>query len=252
VFHKLQLKNCTRGVCTTEILSEGEFRIVSLATFLADIEGQAHIAPFVFDDPISSLDQGFEEATVDRLIGLSSSHQVIVFTHRLSLLALLEEAAKKAGIDSHVVCLRSESWGVGEPGETPISAKRPDRALKSIKNERLPKARKVLEEYGRTEYEALAKGICSDIRILIERLIENDLLADVVQRFRRAVHTQNKIHTLAKINADDCNLLDDYMTKYSKYEHSQPYETPVTIPDPDEIENDLKDILNWLDDFKDR
>ena len=42
------------------------------------------------------------------------------------------------------------------------------------------------------------------------------------------------------------------MAKYSKYEHSQPYENPVTILDPDEIENDLEDILNWLADFKKR
>jgi len=46
--------------------------------------------------------------------------------------------------------------------------------------------------------------------------------------------------------------LDEYMTKYSKYEHSQPYETPVQIPDPDEIENDIDTILTWLIDFKGR
>jgi len=252
VFHKIKLKNCNRSICTTEILSEGEFRIVSLATFLADITGQPHITPFIFDDPISSLDQDFEEATAQRLIDLSGSRQVIVFTHRLSLLALLEDAADKAGINYRVICLRSESWGTGDPGETPLFAKRPDRALKSIKNDRLARARKTLNEQGRTEYEPLAKGICSDIRILIERIIEVDLLSDVIQRFRRAVHTQNKIQKLAKIDTDDCKLLDEYMTKYSKYEHSQPYETPVQIPDPDEIENDIDTILTWLIDFKGR
>jgi energy-coupling factor transporter ATP-binding protein EcfA2 len=252
VFHKVQLKNCDRGVCTTDILSEGEFRIVSLATFLADITGQPHITPFIFDDPISSLDQDFEEATAQRLIELSGSRQVIVFTHRLSLLALLEAAADNAGINYRVICLRSESWGTGDPGETPLFAKRPDRALKSIKNERLARARKTLNEQGRTEYESLAKGICSDIRILIERIIEVDLLSDVIQRFRRAVHTQNKIKNLAKIDTDDCKLLDEYMTKYSKYLHSQSQETPVQIPDPDEIEDDLNTIIAWLDDFKRR
>jgi len=252
VYHKIQLNGCKRNVFTAEVLSDGEFRIVSLATFLADVEGHAHSTPFIFDDPITSVDQDFEEATAQRLIALCRSRQVIVFTHRLSLMALLEDAAKKAGIEPYVICLRSESWGIGEPGETPIFAKKPEKALNLILNERLPKARKIFNEIGRDEYEEVAKGICIDIRILIERLIENDLLADVVQRFRRSVQTMGKIHNLAKINADDCKLLDNYMTEYSKYEHSQSFETPVNIPDPDRIENDLKDILVWIDEFKTR
>ncbi|KKM73892.1 hypothetical protein LCGC14_1405880, partial [marine sediment metagenome] len=125
VYHKIQIENCIGDICTTDILSEGEFRIVSLAAFLADMESHDHISPFIFDDPISSLDQDFEEATARRLIDLCGSRQVIVFTHRLSLLALLEEAAKKVDIEPHVICLRSESWGTGEPGETPIFAKKP-------------------------------------------------------------------------------------------------------------------------------
>jgi hypothetical protein len=252
VYHKIHLNGCKRIVPTADILSPGEFRIVSLAVFLADVEGQAHSTPFIFDDPITSVDQDFEEATAQRLIDLCRSRQVIVFTHRLSLLALLEDAAEKKGIDPHVMCLRSETWGIGEPGETPIFAKKPERALRAILDERLPKARKIFNEIGRGKYEEIAKGICSDVRILIERLIEKDLLSGVVQRFRRPVHTKDKIHNLAKINADDCRLLDDYMTEYSKYEHSQPSETPVNIPDPDKIENDLKDILAWLEEFKKR
>lgn len=252
VYHQIQLNGCTTNVCTTDVLSDGEFRIVSLAAFLADVEGQAHSTPFIFDDPITSVDQDFEEATAQRLINLCDSRQVIVFTHRLSLLALLEDAAKKAGIESDVICLRSESWGIGEPGETPIFAKKPDRALNLVLSDRLPKARKVLEESGGADYEIFAKGICTDIRILIERLIENDLLSDVVQRFRREVQTKNKIHKLAKIDTDDCKLLDNYMTKYSKYEHSHPSEAPVLLPYPDQIEKDLKDILSWLEDFKKR
>jgi wobble nucleotide-excising tRNase len=252
VYHKLQLKNCANNICTTDILSEGEFRIVSLAAFLADVTAPGYNSPFIFDDPISSLDQDFEEATARRLVSLCDSRQVIVFTHRLSLLALLEEAAKNAGVEPHVICLRSESWGIGEPGETPIFAKKPQNALNSIKNERLAKARKVLQEVGRAEYESIAKGICSDIRIIIERLIENNLLADVVQRFRRSVQTMGKLHKLANISKDDCKLLDDYMTKYSRYEHSQPPEAPVPIPEPDEIENDLKILIDWLEEFKKR
>ena len=252
VYHQIMLKGCARDICTTDVLSDGEFRIVSLAAFLADVEGHSHVTPFVFDDPITSVDQDYEEATAKRLIDLCRSRQVIVFTHRLSLLALLEDAAAKAGIEPHVICLRQESWGIGEPGDTPIFAKKPDRALNYILHERLAKARKVLKKDGKAEYDNIAKGICSDVRILIERIIENDLLADVVKRFRRSVETKGKIHRLANIKAEDCKLLDDYLTLYSKYEHSQPEETPVSMPEPDKIEEDLENILSWLDDFKKR
>ncbi len=252
VYHRILLKNCLKDVCTTEILSEGESRIVSLAAFLADVEGPTQNTPFIFDDPISSLDQDYEEATCKRLIALCKNRQVIVFTHRLSLLALLEDSAKKKGVKPYVICLRNESWGAGEPGETLINEKRPDRALNYILKNRLPGAKKICDEVGRAEYEESAKGICRDIRILIERIIENDLLSDVIQRFRREVQTKNKINNLAKINADDCKLLDDYMTEYSKYEHSQPYETPVPMPEPAKIESDLKYIITWLNGFKAR
>ena len=68
----------------TEVLSEGESKIVSIAAFLADVTGKSKKAPFIFDDPISSLDQNFEEAVVQRLIELSHDKQVLIFTHRLS------------------------------------------------------------------------------------------------------------------------------------------------------------------------
>jgi ABC-type dipeptide/oligopeptide/nickel transport system ATPase subunit len=83
VLHKLQLKNAEQQL-PDEILSGGENRIVALAAFLADVTGNNISAPFVFDDPITSLDERFEEAVVKRLVELSQDRQVIVFTHRLS------------------------------------------------------------------------------------------------------------------------------------------------------------------------
>ncbi|MDH6374326.1 energy-coupling factor transporter ATP-binding protein EcfA2 [Paenibacillus sp. PastF-3] len=252
IYHQIRLKNCPTNVRTSEVLSEGEFRIVSLAGFLADVEGGSGNTPFVFDDPISSLDQLFEEATVVRIAKLSMSRQVIVFTHRLSFLTLLQEAAKNLKIKYDVTWLRAESWGTGEPGQPPIFANKPESALNLLLNDRLSRARKVLDEHGRIEYDLLAKGICSDFRILIERFIENDLLGDVVQRFRRSVNTMGKLHKLAYISVDDCKLFEEYMTKYSAYEHSQSYETPVMLPEPDELKSDMERIKSWLGEFKKR
>ena len=250
-FHAIRLKNNKTDIPASEILSEGEFRIISLAAFLADVEGHANKATFVFDDPISSLDQSYEEATARRLVELSISRQVIVFTHRLSMLALLEEEASKRSVDPNVIGLERESWGAGEPVGPPLQAQKPKKAINSLIN-RVKEAKNILTDRGKQEYDWKATGICNEIRITLERLIENELLSDVIQRFRRSITTQGKLHKLAKITQDDCKYIDDLMTKYSRYEHSQPSEAPVPLPEPNELEADLTELAKWRDDFEKR
>jgi energy-coupling factor transporter ATP-binding protein EcfA2 len=251
VFHRIRLKNAKIVVPTADVLSEGERRAVSLAAFLADVEGSESDAPIVFDDPISSLDQDFEETVVARLAALAKKRQVIVFTHRLSTLTLLEEAAEPAGVATRVVALSREPWGAGEPGETPFSTRKPDKVINGL-NDRLIRARRTFTDNGKAEYDLYARGICTEVRVLVERLVEDTLLNNVVRRFRRAVHTQNKIGGLAKIKPQDCQLIDEFMTKYSRYEHSQPSEAPIPLPEPDEIAADLARLQAWLKEFSER
>lgn len=251
VLHKFKLKGAAQGTIA-DILSEGENRIVSIAAFLADVTGRSYPAPFVFDDPISSLDQDYEEAVVQRLCSLSSDRQVIIFTHRLPLLGLVQDYAKKLNIDHDIICIREESWGTGEPGDTPLFAKKPVKALNSLINDRLPKAKKLHAEHGKEFYEPYAKFLCSEFRMLLERMIESELIADVVQRYRRAINTMGKIGNLAKISEEDCTYFDELMTKYSKYEHSQPLEAPVPLPEPDELESDFNGLKQWQSEFKNR
>ncbi|MDD2451297.1 MAG: AAA family ATPase [Sulfurovum sp.] len=248
VKHQLKLRDTITQAPVADILSEGEQRIISLAAFLADVTGRNESTPFVFDDPISSLDQDFEEKTIDRLIQLSEDRQVIVFTHRLSFLGIINDRA--ASLEQ--VHIRKEPWGSGEVGEIPLFGKRPERALTALKGERLAKANKTYLESGTEDYYPLAKAICSDFRILLERIVEFYFLADVVQRHRRAINTMGKIGNLVKITQEDCDLIDTYMTKYSVYEHSQSAELPAEMPEPEELETDITAILTWYDDFKAR
>ncbi|MDD3406422.1 MAG: AAA family ATPase [Paludibacteraceae bacterium] len=249
VTHSLKLKGIN-GYKPSDILSEGEHRIIALASFLADVTGGNNNNSFVFDDPISSLDQQFEEKTIERLIELSKTRQVIVFTHRLSLLGQLNEKCDSNSIQ--IIGIRNEHWGAGEIGETPLFAKKTNSALNSIKNDRIAKAKKIFNEQGSEAYYPYGKALCSDIRILVERIVELDFLADVIQRYRRAVNTMGKIQKLAKIQKEDCDIVDDFMTRYSCFEHSQPTETPIEIPEPVELEKDIDKLLQWLTEFNSR
>ncbi|MGB4544733.1 MAG: AAA family ATPase, partial [Smithellaceae bacterium] len=251
VLHKLQLRGASQNGLA-DVLSEGESRIVSIAAFLADVTGRTYPAPFVFDDPISSLDQNYEEAVVQRLCAIASERQVLIFTHRLSLLALVQDYAKKVSIKPEIVCIRKEPWGTGEPGNTPLQAQKPLQALNTLINSELPKAKKLFNESGFDAYRSEAKAICSEFRILLERMVEYELMSDVIQRYRRAINTVGKISNLAKISEADCKYFDDLMTKYSRYEHSQPAEAPVTLPEPDELETDFIGLKQWQTEFKGR
>ena len=250
-YHQIQLKGVnSQSIKTVNILSEGEIRIVALSAFLADVTGGKHSAPFVFDDPISSLDQNFEEAVAQRLVKLSKERQVIVFTHRLSTLGLLEEYAKQSNIEPDTLYVKEEHWGTGEPGDIPLFIKKPDKALNDLIDQ-LPKAKTLLETQGRDAYEGTAKSLVRDFRIIIENVIESVLLKDIVKRHRRKIHSQN-VKDLTKISNSDCKFIDNLMTEYSKLLHSPTEEIPVTFPGPKKLEEDFKSLKNWIKEFRRR
>ncbi|GBC59727.1 hypothetical protein DENIS_0668 [Desulfonema ishimotonii] len=248
VYFQIKLEGNQLGLQVDKILSEGEFRIISLAAFLADVEGHTDKSAFIFDDPISSLDQDYEEKVAERLVELSKSRQVLVFTHRLSLMALLEEFVKKQGLTQNTIGLYKETWGTGEPGLPPIHAQKTKAAINTLIS-KIPEGKKILDEHGHEQYSWWAKGICSNTRITVEKVIEIDLLADVIQRFRRSITTQGKLHNIAKVTTEDCEYIDTLLTKYSRYVHSQPNEVPVPPPEPEEIETDLRQLKEWRDNF---
>ncbi|MGB0933709.1 MAG: AAA family ATPase [Lishizhenia sp.] len=64
----------------SSILSEGEAKVFSLCDWLTELDFDDNEI-LVFDDPITSLDQVNIYKLVDKIIDLSKSYQVIVFTH---------------------------------------------------------------------------------------------------------------------------------------------------------------------------
>ncbi|WP_186133552.1 AAA family ATPase [Burkholderia gladioli] len=256
----LTLRDTKQNAAAHAVLSEGESRIVALAAFLADITGSGQPTPFVFDDPISSLDQEFEERVADRLVELSRTRQVIVFTHRLSLLALLEDALDKASKNAATtggtfpsrafISLRRLGTLVGVVDTLDVRRERPDKGFAKLRDHRLPVLRKLLDA-GDVGYDNEMKAVCGDFRILVERSVEKVMLSGLIERFRRSVQTQ-QIRSLAKITSEDCVLVDQMMTKYSKFEHSQSDEVDANLPGVDELADDLKLMIDWIGEFDKR
>jgi len=255
--HRLQLADVkTPGVMPVDVLSEGERRIISLAAFLADVGSKPHAAPFIFDDPISSLDQDYEWAVALRLAQLARDRQVLIFTHRLSLYGAVEDAAKKLGQQwkkQHLVqrYIRSYQGVTGHPTEEGIASVNTKKA-NNILLDRLKQAVAEGQREGPGAYERNARVICTEFRMLLERTVEDDLLNEVVKRHRRSIQTDGRLGGLPRIKLEDCQYIDSLMTKYSAFEHSQSPETPVRIPDAAELEGDIQNLVSWRTEFNGR
>src|SRR5690606_28367334 len=89
-FLKLNEENST-GIALKDILSEGEHRCISLATFLSELSIAEHKSTIIFDDPVSSLDHRWRNKIAKRIVEESLQRQVIVFTHDITFLMMIQE-----------------------------------------------------------------------------------------------------------------------------------------------------------------
>ena len=238
------------------ILSEGETRIAALAAFLADTTGSNQLAPFIFDDPISSLDQDFEERVVERLVSLSATRQVIIFTHRLSLVSLVDAVTEKwnkmpgmPSVKPTLTSLRRMDKVAGIVASASARDLKPESAVRGLIDNTITRLKKHQERTEVDDYETLGKSACSDFRVIVEKTIEHILLADVVGRFRRAINTQGKLHKVAKVTNEDCVFIDDLMTRYSVFEHAQSDEKPSSTLELDVFEADVTALQRWITEF---
>jgi energy-coupling factor transporter ATP-binding protein EcfA2 len=138
------------NVKTSRILSEGEFRGLALACFLAEVDSIPGQSAIIVDDPVSSLDHLRVGQVARRLVEEAAKRQVIIFTHDLNFFYDLWEAAAEAAVQIENHLLEREDrniCGAVIPNDAPWHAKK-------VK-ERLA----VLEEMIRTHFKTLRKVI---------------------------------------------------------------------------------------------
>lgn len=242
IYHKITLTNTTKKEAVANILSEGEFRVISIAAFLADLNYFSENHPLIFDDPISSLDHIYEEKVAKRIIELSKERQIIIFTHRLTFASLIEQSAKNIN-KCNFITLRKIPLGTPEQGLYFLSKKMKP-AINYILNNEVPRINKLLVDNRLAEYDAEIKSLCSSFRIIVEKGIENELLSGVVLRFNRNISSM-KIKNLKCIEETDVQIFEDLMTKYSSYEHSHSEEMPISTIGLDDIIQDLESLKEW-------
>lgn len=237
------LKDAKKNYAPDEVLSTGQLTMVSLAAYFAEMTILGLKLPIILDDPVSSLDQEYELSVAKCLGALSSSRQVIVFTHRLSFLEALKDSIdNKKNINE--ITLRTNPVGAIDK---PVASN----VIKCINeiSSNLNKAKNYLDDSNYNDYEICMSSIGKNFRNTIEDAVEKYALCDIVTRFRREVHTKN-LRYLILLKKEDIQLLMRLMTEYSFTDHSQPSDTHIASKTINDVRNDLNDLKEFCERIK--
>jgi len=235
----------------SEVLSEGEQRVVALSGFFAELNLGDHECPIVFDDPVSSLDHRYREKIAERLVQESLKRQVIVFTHDIAFLLALED---KAGVNQS--CFYTQTVRRAGDSSGRITDGRPWHALGVEKRKNYLKNKinefKNLFPSDMEQYNQRAAEFYSLLRETWEASIEEVLFNKTIQRHSAVVHTQQL--KLVYITTNDYILIDRAMSNCSKWMigHDTSMALDINRPNPEDLEKDIEALDNFLKEIKKR
>lgn len=220
----------------SKILSEGEIKATSLAAFIAESNLLSY-SSLVLDDPVTSLDHRYRINISKILAMLAKQKQIIIFTHDLLFLSwLMAHHNEECGSEPLIMSIYRDDKETGIPGKLPITSKA-KRDINTIEQDLLNLQK--IEPSNIDMKKAFESKICKDMRLITENFIENNLLQQIVKRFRVNIITKGKINKLTNITVDHVNFIENCMSKYSIDLHPHGGESPPSLPSISTIKNDI-------------
>lgn len=247
MFHQLTLK-AEQDAPLCEVVSEGEFRCLALAAFLA--ESGSNNSGILFDDPVSSLDHIWRGQIASRLAEEARTRQVVVFTHDIAFHFLLREAAESAAINVPLAerCVeRRGNAGVGFCREdAPWAGLPTGKRIKALRSDIVALSKQ--HDTGDADYERNIRDWYGRLRESWERAIEECLLNDAVRRFRNSVETNRLKKALTRIQPGDWPAIERGMTRASTAirGHDGAAGLNPPMPTPDAAKEDLDEFEAWV------
>ncbi len=235
----------------SDVLSEGEQKVIALSDFLAEAAIRGGSAPIIFDDPVNSLDYKRIEYIVQRLHTLAAIHQVIVFTHNIwfaSLLLSKFESTKEAKACSFysVDLGPAEQPGYISGGTHPrldTPSKLRGRINTIVQNAEA--------ETGETR-NALIESAYSKLRSWCEAVAEQELLFGLSQRYRANIMVGNlrkiRFERLAAASEVICRVFDKACRVTDAHSHAM--ETLGTRPGLADLRMDWEEAQQAVADYK--
>lgn len=232
-------------VRNVDILSEGEFRALALACFLADIKSLPNHAGIIVDDPVSSLDHLRCTRVANRLVEEATKRQVIIFTHDLCFYHdIIAKAAEEKVRVLPILVRKTEKDGVGVIAENaePWLIKKVGSRLQAL-DERINNIRDMQDKTGE-EYRLAMRAFYGDLRDAYERFVEEVLFSQVISRFHKEVKTLSLKG--AYLDNDDFAKVTFGMTRASNFCHDRASGQQVVWPNHEEMRTEVQTFREYF------
>jgi energy-coupling factor transporter ATP-binding protein EcfA2 len=237
----------------SEILSEGEQKVLAISNFVAECTIDGSKNSIVFDDPVSSLDQNYKEDISSLITKLSANRQVIVFTHDLNFVrSLVDDYTKLTKEECSLIGLKYQSGFSGIiTDEIPYLAKNIQERIDTIRRDL--KEIDSLKVTQVTEIEEKTELVSKRMRFLLEKTVEDVLSNKTIQRFSKNISFKaRQLSSYVVTEKKDIDFLLGLFGKYSIPEHDGGLSTVYQNQSSSEIAADLKQYEDWKKDFKQR
>jgi recombinational DNA repair ATPase RecF len=242
--HAARTKKVAGDHSLSDILSEGEQKVIAIADFLAETSLRGGPAPVVFDDPVNSFDYRRVREIAKRIAALSAEHQVIVFTHDIWFTSeLLSEF-------EHLPSECTYYQVVEDGGVKGIVSRASHPRLDNVTSVRKRINAAIQDAVGGTDDDRQHRidAAYSEVRTWCETVVESVLLNRVTQRHQPNVAMQN----LSAIKVGQLQTTIDVIypiwEKANRYTtaHSQPLGTLGVRPSISELKQDWTDLQQAL------
>ena len=229
-----------------EIFSEGEQKQHALADFFAQSEIEDFKGVFIFDDPVTSLDECNMEYLAERIIRLVSERnaQVIIFTHNLVFLNYLleltgEEKVKHFRRESNNAIFLDPSAKLGTDHDLKVKRKVVNERIASIKQ-------KDKNDVSIDEYEI--RNIYDLLSGYLESFVEVEIFKSVISRYRPniRINSLNKVKWNNDLISEVTRLFNKTSRNGSRHSHPIGIQTPTL----DGLLKDKEDIDNLVSKIK--
>lgn len=231
------------GLAAKDILSEGEQRAIAIAAFLAEVRLGKGLGGVVFDDPVSSLDHRRRWHVAKRLAQEALSRQVIVFTHDIYFLCILQQHAADIGLDIVPQCIRKTQAGFGvQSDRVPFDAMPTTKRLGALR-EMLARAAAAKKAGDDEQQTRVTREAYFHLRLAWERATEEVLLQGTVTRFNEGISTQKLSYVI--VEDEDYRKIESGMKKCSTFAHDPALGAHLPTPSPDELSMDIETLNDW-------